>query len=106
MNEEEKKLIFDYCGWHRHQLLCVEKYPITFQCQSCGIYVGAEYEEEHHLDGNDKDLAVKVMESNGDLKEFEYFARDKWNEEDADKRIFSYTLQNFFPLMSQWLKDK
>lgn len=60
----------------------------------------------HPFNGNDILEAVKIMESRGDLKEFEYFARDRWNEVNPKERVFFYILQNFFPLMAEWLKER
>ena len=91
MTNEERKLIFDYCGWDG--TTTVEGYAIdTPECRP--------------LDGNDMKEAVRVMEERGELLSFEDFIREKYYEVACSKSKLGYYVQNFFPLMAEWLKER
>jgi hypothetical protein len=90
MTDQDKKRIFEYCGWRYTDFKPIQ----------------AVNDIDHPLNGNDIREVVKIMEKRGELQAFEYFASDKWNEINPKERAFSYTLQNFFSLMAQWLEVK
>jgi hypothetical protein len=89
MTNEDRKLIFDYCEWPWDR-------P-SFQ------------PSQWTLNGNDILEAVKAMEEKGECINFELFCSNKkWEYDDDEHPIswMSYLLQNFFPLMVEWLKEK
>jgi len=104
MTNEEKKLIFEYCGWHDHTPL----FPNSHICEHCGfVFEGDMLEWNHSLNGNDILEAVKIMEEKEDWDEFTNFIESNFYSHinfSADR--FPYLLQNFFPLMGEWLKEK
>lgn len=95
MTPEDKKRIFDYLGW-RIEDDCT--------CERCGT----EF-THNNLDGNDILEAVEVMENKideekrTDLYKFFPFALGKWGF--CKQEYFAYLLQNFFPLLAEWLKE-
>ena len=94
MTNEDKKLIFEYCGW-------APKYK-----QKLG-YAGEEDWECTILNGNDMLEAVRIMESKGDMFSFHQFSHNRWLDIiDVKKEWIPYILQNFFPLMAEWLKER
>jgi hypothetical protein len=108
MTPEERKLIYEYCDW---KMVCkgnitdyckMEDEPLSINLcsQRCEFY--------HPLDGNDKDLAVKIMEERGESELFENFSSDIYIREKkpVSKCFHVYLLQNFFPLMISWLKER
>jgi len=89
MKPEDRKLIFDYCGW--------------------------SYDEQslHRiLTGNDIVKTCAVMESKmveddfTELDEFYNFIDGKGDSPYRESRMFSYLFQNFFTLMAEWLKER
>jgi hypothetical protein len=84
MTTEDRKLIYDYCGWK----------------------IGKDVSPWHDFTGNDILEAVTVMESKGGLFSFEDFIRDSYYENVCGKSKLSYYLQNFFELMAEWLKER
>jgi hypothetical protein len=82
MNDQDKKLIFDYLRW---------------EYWAWGI---------KDFNGNDILEAVGIMEEMGDMPEFESFCFSN-----ADKKrisqfyTFTYLLKNFFQLLADWLKE-
>jgi len=89
MKPEEKKLIFDYCGW-----------------QILWNSIGMAGEQNHTLDGNDLLEAVQIMGERGDYTLFNGFVMNRWMEDTSSSHCFLFIIQNFFPLMISWLKEK
>jgi len=92
MTNEERKLIFDYCGW---------------DYWAWGM---------KDFNGNDIVEASTIMESKGDLMSFACYLYDSAEISFDDERFknatffcnflqFPYLLQNFFPLFAEWLKE-
>jgi len=122
MTDKQKKLIFEYCrfkiGWGCKRIEsglnqdCIKsKNPVLLHClpdnkKPCIYY----YERFRDLDGNDIIEAVRIMESKGDMTEFDEYWMNKWTIAVDTTHLginqFAYLLQNFFPLMAEWLEDR
>jgi len=87
MTNEDKKLIFEYCGWDWTYVL---KHPFAY----------------HPLNSNGILEAVRVMVSNGDIVSFENYTEEKWRLGNIEETILAFQCKNFFPLMAEWLKEK
>lgn len=61
---------------------------------------------QHHLNGNDKEEAMKIMEYQGDWVDFVHFVENKKGNELNNPNIIFCIYQNFFNLMSDWLEAK
>ena len=106
MTDQDKKLIFDYCGWCFHQFNTVGKSEALDRCILCD---SLRYKAvEHPLNVNDVLEAENIMEDRGDSELFENFSSNIYiREKKPVSRCFHvYLLQNFFPLMAEWLKEK
>jgi GT2 family glycosyltransferase len=93
MDNESKRLIFDYCGWN----LGIKEY-----CEECDGWV----EPNHPLDGNDILEAVKIMEERGGFGIFRSFVYYYNWLATPDRYFEPYLLQNFFTLLAAWLKER
>ncbi|MFA5340260.1 MAG: hypothetical protein WC332_00645 [Clostridia bacterium] len=103
MTDNQKKLIFEYCGWCQHEWDRNNPYNDDI-CKICGkLYFTVK--DDHLLDGNDILEAVKIMESKGDWGKF-YAFYNKIGSRPVVliDRFIPYLLQNFFPLMAEWLE--
>jgi hypothetical protein len=105
MTNEDKKLIFDYCGWKYKK--CALEHDREFcseyeYCIECHYYV---LTNEHLLDGNDILEAVTIMESKGDIGSFNDFSLIEYCKQ-REHTYIPYLLQNFFKLFVAWLKEK
>ena len=102
MDDKDKKLIFDYCGW---KMACRGNSPeICFEdngslCIKCEFY--------HPLNGNDILEAVRIMEEKGDWLNFTSSVELRcYQYIKLTPSEFPYLLQNFFEFMAAWLKER
>jgi hypothetical protein len=96
MTDNQKKLVFEYCGW------CVNQTYLTPPDIRC-----------HPLDGSDMVEAVKIMKSREiDFPVFWYFSMQDYElkmsgkEKGYDYQFASWLFnpENFFSLMGEWLE--
>ena len=98
MTDNQKKLVFEYCGWE-------QKYEGNF------FPIGTLH-VFHSLDGNDMVEAVKIMESKKDWRAFYYETKANYMADVShgffDEYFFVQWLfgspENFFSLMGEWLE--
>ena len=110
MNDKQKKLIMEYCGWCLHDFMNQDDKGFYIPvCKKCGY---SDKFIDHLLDGNDIFEAVKIMEEKKEFFDFESFARCQHGLDymediySVSLSFFIYLLQNFFELMAKWLEVK
>ncbi|MDD4390209.1 MAG: hypothetical protein PHW03_05335 [Eubacteriales bacterium] len=96
MTPEQKKLIFDYCGW----------------CETCDIQPTCtnydRLECRHTLDGNDMVAAMNKIVENCEWGDFERKVVLSYMQTEYNQQLIPWLMQpdRFFELMSKWLEVK
>jgi len=110
LTQEDRKRIYDYCGFEPeyHCYLddmdeCKHKFPTLEHCLVCPN----NRMRYRKLDANDAERAVKVMVGNDDFVDFyKYFKNNFFSDRTDLKIAYLYDHNNFFRLLSDWLKEK